>query len=836
MKQLLPVFLLLFLFFPGEIAGQQKQGAWWYFGGQAGLTFNTEPPSPDFSGQSNSYMGCATVSGPNGNLLFYADGSKVYNRFHQVMPNGSNLAPLGINGQTNVIIVQKPGSQYLYYLFSASRSPNAATQNFTYSLIDMRLDSGKGDIISATKNTSAFSTPIVAKFTAAMHANNQDVWLIVHDQVGTNFYSFLISPNGISPPTISSIGFPYTTSYNIGVLKSSPNSELIGDAIPQARVTQLLDLNRTSGVLTNPRTFSFPVNNYRLPNGIAFSPDNSRLYLGDRRNIYQYNLLASSFAAVLSSKTAINSDTTIFHYDMQLGMNGKLYLLPEDGPDRLPNYNFNINKYLSVINCPNALGTACGFQDTAIYIGRPGGLNLPALNQTLFRNANFLQVTAAQPYVCIGDSIKLSAFGAGADNFTWLPANGITPKNSPEIWVKPTTTTTYTVTGINQCGQSSTVSITVPVVPPAYANAGPDKVICTTGSVQVGVQPQTGFTYTWNSSPFLSDTTLANPTFTATNNTTTDQVYQLVVTLNGPGASCGKLTDTVEVLVKAPIIVNAGNQVNFCSGTTAQLNPQQFDSTYTYSWSPATGLSDPNVFAPTITLQNSSNQTNIIQYTLTATSNGCSAISRVRVVVLPQNQPIISGPASVCPGAQQISYTIQNQHPGSSSVVYGVVGSTSHSIMPLSSQWALLVNWGAASTSAHIWIVTHNNFGCASDTVFFPVTINTLLATETPKGDTLLCANDRLNQVYQIRPTNGSVYTWGFQRRHHNRRPGQQPGKYKLAGPWAIQTMGAGIGNHFYCAMLWRFGYGARYGFTFPGYHAHHSGPGIGLPPDNPNL
>jgi hypothetical protein len=35
--------------------------------------------------------GCATISNSSGQLLFYTDGITVYNRNHQVMPNGTGL-------------------------------------------------------------------------------------------------------------------------------------------------------------------------------------------------------------------------------------------------------------------------------------------------------------------------------------------------------------------------------------------------------------------------------------------------------------------------------------------------------------------------------------------------------------------------------------------------------------------------------------------------------------------------------------------------------------------------------------------------------------------------
>jgi hypothetical protein len=598
--------ITFFLFFiisltTGKLFAQQKQGAWWYFGEKAGLNFNTEPPVPNHAGKSLSFMGCASVSDANGNLLFYSDAKHVYNRSHTFMFNGYNVnVPVFV--AANCMIVQKPGSSYIYYLFIANLPGavyipnfNPALHPFTVTEIDMRADGGKGAVIQSTKN-SVLASGLAPKLTAAMHSNNRDVWIITHSIFGNNFQAFLCTPSGIASPVVSSIGTTYNMNGNdsgySGTMKASPNSQMIADVMANQKIAQLLDFDRTTGVLSVPKNFSFT--DYLW--GVAFSPDNSKIYLNDTRNVYQYNLLPGNFQQILASKTQVNNNNNLGALDMQIGINGKIYILPQKTRPGGGAYN---NPHLSVINCPNESGTACGFQDTTIYLSRQGGMLLPALNQTLFRNANILQLTASKPYICAGDSVKLSAFGAGADQFTWLPANGLGTASGPEATVKPTVTTTYTVIGHSQC-DTDTAQVTVIVAPPAFANAGPDKVICTSGSVQFSVPAQAGFTYAWNSSSLLSDTTLANPTFTANNTTTIDQFYQLIVTIEGPGVSCGKRTDTVQVTVKPQVQVNAGAALSFCSGTTAQLNPQQFNSKYTYSWSPANGLSNPNSFAPTL--------------------------------------------------------------------------------------------------------------------------------------------------------------------------------------------------------------------------------------------
>lgn len=93
---------------------------------------------------------------------------------------------------------------------------------------------------------------------------------------------------------------------------------------------------------------------------------------------------------------------------------------------------------------------------------------------------------------------------------------------------------------------------------------------------------------------------------------------------------------------------NAGQPVSGCAGSTVTLGGSPSatgNGPFTYSWSPATGLSSTTVASPTLTIP-ASNTT----YTLTITdSNGCTANSTVAVTVLPSPSALLttSGPEQV---------------------------------------------------------------------------------------------------------------------------------------------------------------------------------------------
>jgi hypothetical protein len=86
-----------------------------------GLNFNSSPvqvfvlPNNNFSTEESS----ATISDRDGNLLFYTDGGAVYNRKYEVMNNGYRIADGYLSTTTQKVIVPKPNSSFLYYIFSA---------------------------------------------------------------------------------------------------------------------------------------------------------------------------------------------------------------------------------------------------------------------------------------------------------------------------------------------------------------------------------------------------------------------------------------------------------------------------------------------------------------------------------------------------------------------------------------------------------------------------------------------------------------------------------------------------------------------------------------------
>ena len=80
----------------------QSEAANWYFGFGGGIKFNQNNNTVlrVNDGQLFTNEGCASISDSSGNLLFYTDGSRVWNKNHTTMMNGLGYFTLAPSSST----------------------------------------------------------------------------------------------------------------------------------------------------------------------------------------------------------------------------------------------------------------------------------------------------------------------------------------------------------------------------------------------------------------------------------------------------------------------------------------------------------------------------------------------------------------------------------------------------------------------------------------------------------------------------------------------------------------------------------------------------------------
>ena len=128
-----------------------------------------------------------TISENNGDLLFYTDGITVWDKQHNIMPNGTGLTGDSSSTQS-AIIVPKPGDVSIFYIFTVDDL--AGPNGLRYSEVNMTLNGGNGDITNQKNiELNAFTTE---KISAVKHANGIDFWVVTHDWNNNNFFTIKI--------------------------------------------------------------------------------------------------------------------------------------------------------------------------------------------------------------------------------------------------------------------------------------------------------------------------------------------------------------------------------------------------------------------------------------------------------------------------------------------------------------------------------------------------------------------------------------------------------------------------------------------------------------------
>lgn len=397
----------------------------WAFGSFAGLDFTTGNPVPIqtaihgpvyFTGVG-FVEGSASVSNNNG-LLFYTEGSTIWNKQNIPMPNGTNLTGLqsyytGAPPQLALeptssttqaaAIVQVPDTPYKYYVFSLSqRELGIDAGRLYYSVVDMTLNGGNGDVVPGRKSI-LLDTGLTEKMTVTV-GDRCNVWLLVHSGWNNAFKAFEITDAGINPSSVISFCGGFTgNDYMSGVMKVSPDRKKLLTCNINAGA-EIYDFDAATGIVSNPLALNYSVLAWGGCYGGTFSPDNSKVYaieIGNR--VYQYDLTSGVPATIKASRTSVGN-ATLFS-DMKIAPDNKIYFFPANPGT------------LSRINLPNAVGTACQVVQNVVSLlpGTDHTLGLP--NEVAILNKD--TIDTKQPIrVCFKDSLTLKVASDGWD-YKW---------------------------------------------------------------------------------------------------------------------------------------------------------------------------------------------------------------------------------------------------------------------------------------------------------------------------------------------------------------------------------------------------------------------------------
>ena len=299
----------------------------------------------------------------------------------------------------------------------------------------------------------------------------------------------------------------------------------------------------------------------------------------------------------------VTNDTLICSIDtLQLNANGNGTFL------WTPNYNINGQTNQSPLVSPKS--------PTIYYVTLTDPFGCKA-NDSVFVNVKQFVTIKAMPDtgICQGDAIQLTVV-SDALHYKWSPSVPLNNDTAKSPIANPLSTTKFYVIGnIGKC--QSTDSVTIKVAPYPVATAKKDTAICFGELIQLHATG--GSIYSWSPPFFLNNSHIPDPVANP------DRSIRYIVTINDTLGCAKSVMDTVIVLVQK-VFADAGPR-----DTTIVLNqPLQLTATggQFYTWTPSTGLSDPNIFNPVATV------TDNINYVVTVSNAaGCIAMDTISVTV-----------------------------------------------------------------------------------------------------------------------------------------------------------------------------------------------------------
>ncbi len=425
----------------------------WYFGGGAGINFTTSPPTVLNDGNLNTLEGCASISNDEGQLLFYTDGSVVYDRAGGIMENGTGL--LGDQSSTqSAIIIPQPLSTTIYYIFTVDilrvdLQENISSNGVNYSIVDFSVNPN-GVVTSKNNKLLDYSAE---KLSAVIKGCDSDtVWMVTlstnSTRVPTNsasveslntFYAYAVTPGGVSlNPVVSRLGFEVYD--RRGNLKFSPNGKKLAAAHANSGM-HLLDFDSETGRVSNPTFINMNSTN-SAPYGIEFSPNSQFLYVHSSNDgnpsappsshtssLFQYDIENPN----IESTQVLLDAQNIFRGSLQIGPDGRIYRALSSA------YQIGL-PYLGVIESPNERGLASNYIDRAINLGNNVSFQgLPPFNQSLFNKIDIIRnnTSNTELHLCSDEAYDLNYEQVSGAVYTWYKNDVLLPNETgPRLTVK----------------------------------------------------------------------------------------------------------------------------------------------------------------------------------------------------------------------------------------------------------------------------------------------------------------------------------------------------------------------------------------------------------------
>jgi large repetitive protein len=422
---------LFFLFTSLLLHAQDYSGYTWYLGNRV-VEFNRSNTTPTGTASPVPLAGPgAVVADPaNGDVLFYTDGTTIYDVSNQAMPNGSGLTA-GTSLNQPVVVAQVPGSTDRYYVIT-----NSATGQIQMTVVDMTLPGNPsaqplGDVDPTIKNApvGALTGQSQAMITIP-RGTNGEFWLITHTE-GSNTYNVTLfnSTGPVSTTSVSGVGL-ITSAGNFAY---NPETGQLAVSPDEAnRNIELLNFDPASGTLLPGNELANTSVSTATNQGIydvEWSPSGQYLYVSrsgedGQPDLLQYDLSTiDPVTGIIVPVSVLPQPNTITaSYGLQTGPDGAIYHLYESG---------GVIRMGKITNPDNpATSTTPGATLDYVAVAVQGAFNVKQFPATLAADPVVINIDFVPTEACQGVPVQFfPTVDPPVDSLVWT-VDGI-PMNTP---------------------------------------------------------------------------------------------------------------------------------------------------------------------------------------------------------------------------------------------------------------------------------------------------------------------------------------------------------------------------------------------------------------------
>jgi gliding motility-associated-like protein len=584
-----------------SLHAQQQPAVNWSFGYHAGINFAGNTSMPFSTAIETHSAMSATQSDNQGNVLFYANGYRIWDAAGNLMPNSVNpVWPNGSQGgyNLNALIIPDAANANRYFVFHIFASKGILpfgpyyTGQLTYSVVDMSLNGGMGDVV-AGMNHILLDT-CAGHYATIVPGSRCNYWVVVQNgqYVKYDFRCYEVNAAGVNTtPVVSKIDkvpslFPGKTNVSVGnrdgqFIYSYTRHKIIA-SYESADITAY-DFDPLTGMVTNPNTmtWAYPIipgkyiSSTTTP-AICLSPDESLLYISgysSTTNGYMLRQLPLTMngntlttgAPYLVYNTTAGDDlgaqqSVPFFWQrsaIQLGLDGSIY------------HTFVLGQnFVGKIVNPNVAGAGCNFQPHALQL-QPGTYTTAALPSPTFtrKNVEGLAGEVMDTTICFQKALQLTAPAASLQNHVWQ--NGQTGMN-----FNATASGVYTVKSTDENCHERVDSFKLNIVN-FETDLGDDISTCFTTILQPLKDIPANALYRWHNGS-------ADKQFNATR----PGKYWLAISVDGCTA-----TDTIS-MVTEDLNLHLPVDTTICEGVVFRMTPAANGASYIWQDGTATAYYD----------------------------------------------------------------------------------------------------------------------------------------------------------------------------------------------------------------------------------------------------